>query len=159
MLRQLGAITLASLSLLSCTHTTTTAATNNVSADQTTHTGLNAAGLTHKQTRDFLLRLQRLVNDTEMSAPQKQQQLATLIAYPLRTPGCKGAHCPTINNAETLVRQFHTVFTQDTLKAIAKQDSSRLFINYQGVMIGRGQVWYGFPSSHATTIKIIAINH
>lgn len=62
------------------------------------------------------------------------------IAYPLRV-NHKGK-TTVYNNSEQLQPDFNKVFTKPILAAIIKQDPFELFANFQGVMIGGGQVWF-----------------
>ncbi|SFG13721.1 hypothetical protein SAMN05660649_00828 [Desulfotomaculum arcticum] len=49
----------------------------------------------------------------------------------------------TIKNAEEMLKQYDTVFTLNVKKAVAEQKVDNLFVNYMGVMVGNGQLWFG----------------
>lgn len=113
----------------------------------------NISGLSPNQACRFLKTLQ--------TAAQKDQKqtIAKLVKYPLRQPGCVPSskkRCPTINNQAAFLAHFDTLMTADTMKAINQQTCKNLFYNYQGVMIGSGEAWFG-PVKNS--IKIIALNH
>lgn len=70
------------------------------------------------------------------AAAKDADALSKLASYPLRV-GKKDR----IKNETVLKRKFSKVFTPKVLNAIAKLNRNDLFCNYQGVMVGDGEVW------------------
>lgn len=115
----------------------------------------NIAGVTPQQACTFLKTLQRTI------AKHQPQQLAALIAYPIRYPGCVDTTdhtCPKITSATALLKNYEHFIRPAAKSAILKQSCADLFYNYQGVMIGNGEVWFGPVGTDDNSIKIIAIN-
>lgn len=61
-----------------------------------------------------------------------------------------------ISSADEFLENFDYIFNQNVVDAIKNQSYDSLFVNYEGVMIGDGEVWI---SSVDGKIKIIAINN
>jgi hypothetical protein len=98
----------------------------------------------------FFLHLQTIV------AKDDRQAVADAINYPI-TVKVKGRRVKLRSKAE-LLRQYAAVFNQQVKQALAKQQAGDLFVNYQGVMIGRGEIWFNqLPDRQV--LKIIAINN
>jgi hypothetical protein len=49
----------------------------------------------------------------------------------------------TIASAASCEKNYERIFTPRVIDAIGKQQFADLFVNYQGVMIGRGEIWFG----------------
>jgi hypothetical protein len=67
--------------------------------------------------------------------------LAPYIEYPFIARSPKGNIV--IRSAGDLTRVFRRIFTEPVRSAILSQSLEDAFSNYQGVMIGNGQVWIG----------------
>lgn len=61
-----------------------------------------------------------------------------------------------ISSADEFLENFDHIFNQNVVDAIKNQSYDGLFVNYQGVMIGNGEVWLSIVNDE---IKIIAINN
>ena len=83
-----------------------------------------------------------------------KQKVAGLVHYPLEVNLVKG-HRVVRTKAE-LVKDYDAIFTPATRTAIEQQVPACLFANYQGVMIGDGEVW--FEEQQDGTMKIKALN-
>ena len=105
--------------------------------------------------RGFLSRLQSAVRANDKKA------VANLAALPLRVNFASGAR--TYRDRKSIERDFDRIFTQRVKQAILSQRADRLFTNYQGAMIGDGQVWFdqtcrNDSCSPAGPVRIKAIN-
>ena len=49
----------------------------------------------------------------------------------------------TINNAQEMLANYDSVFTENVKKAVAGEKVEDLFVNAQGVMVGNGELWLG----------------
>jgi hypothetical protein len=96
----------------------------------------------------FLVRLQHIVKSGE------KNRFASLIRYPIRI--LDGKHSVEISSASDFVDKYLSIITPEVRQAILMQSASCLFANGQGMMIGRGQLWFQKQSSGA--LKIIVIN-
>ena len=70
------------------------------------------------------------------------QAVARLIHYPLRIND--SLHTTWIRNPRQFQRLYRSILTPPIRAAILAQIGDSLFANWQGVMIGRGQVWMNF---------------
>jgi hypothetical protein len=115
----------------------------------------NAAGITDAAAADkFFTSLQRAV------ALNQKSKVALMVSFPLRVRA-GGGHM-TLKHPSALLRHYNVVFNRKVKRALATQRSANLFSNWQGVMIGRGEIWFnqmpGKPDKPAV-FKITAINN
>ena len=67
-----------------------------------------------------------------------RRSVCDVIEYPLHLePGV------TIRNASQCVQRYGEIFTKYVTDAVTAQEFGELFVNSGGLMIGRGQVWFG----------------
>ncbi|AZN42898.1 hypothetical protein [Paenibacillus albus] len=86
-----------------------------------------------------------------------QAEVASHILYPLKVNGKSGTQL--YQTRADFVQHYDTIITEPVKKAIAKQAVDQLFVNYQGVMVGNGEMWFGGSADEKQVIGIIAINH
>jgi hypothetical protein len=98
--------------------------------------------------KDFLMDIQAA------AIAQDRPAIAALVHYPFTTYD-SGEPLKTYDTAEELLNDFDQVITPAVIKAMAEASYDDLFVNYQGVMLGNGQVWLQ-PFDEG--IKIRAIN-
>lgn len=86
--------------------------------------------------------------------------IANHIHYPLKTT-LDGKTSVTIKNAEQLTANFDRIFHPEFKNNIASLCSCNLFTNYQGAMLGNGQIWMNVIGSPAGKFahRITAINN
>ena len=87
----------------------------------------------HKRYRDVFDRLKQGVASGDKAA------VAALVNYPLEVTieGKKRK----IGKASEFVDAWDGMFTADVVQAVAKQEYRDVFVNWQGLMVGDGQVW------------------
>jgi hypothetical protein len=87
--------------------------------------------------------------------------VAELVGYPISVSinGRKTA----IRNARAFIANYDAIMTPDIVATIKNQRYEDLFVNYQGVMFGRGQVWVNGVcrdnACKALDVKVITIQH
>jgi hypothetical protein len=91
------------------------------------------AGLEESAVHAFLTELQAAVRAGNAS------KLADLVSYPL--PVNTGGHADAIRTKAQFVKRYSDIIDSVTAKAILNQRFEDLFSNWQGVMIGSGNVW------------------
>jgi hypothetical protein len=101
-----------------------------------------------QKSRAFLAELQTAVHDGD------KNKVASVISYPLLV--IHGSHRTRIKTKAQFIAEFNTIFDPHVQKAIAQQSAQCLFGNYQGAMIGNGEVW--FSQQPNGTMKIITVN-
>jgi hypothetical protein len=108
----------------------------------------------HDPYRTFLRELQAAV------AADQRTQVAAMVSYPLSAK--IDGHRIRIRSTRQFLSHYEELLPQTTRALIAAQSYEELFVNSQGVMIGRGQVWFSGVCSDELcskrTIRIIALN-
>jgi len=74
-------------------------------------------------------------------AKDQRNQVASMVNYPLRVNLSNGRTMK-VANSSALLKTYENVFTPKVKSAIAEQDESDLFAKADGIMIGRGEVWF-----------------
>lgn len=98
----------------------------------------------------FFRRLQTAV------ARNERAEVAGMVAYPLRVR--VDGRTVVLRNKADLLRRYSQVFNRRVRQALAGQKADRLFVNWQGVMIGNGQIWFNQqPGGRA--FRIIAMDN
>jgi hypothetical protein len=114
------------------------------------------AGLTRPEVTLVLSELQTAVASGDAARVSK------LVQFPLTVNGKPGP-----KNPREFIRDFDTVFTDVVRAAVLKQSVERLFANWRGLMIGRGEVWLSGICDHGSSpdtcensrILVISINN
>jgi hypothetical protein len=101
-----------------------------------------------KRSRAFLAELQQAVSSGN------KNKVAAMVAYPLLVIH-KGRKTH-IKTKSAFLSSYGTIFDEHVRKAVAQQTSKCLFGNYQGAMIGNGEVWLAEQANG--TMKIITVN-
>ena len=103
---------------------------------------------TAKAARAFLADLQAAVQAND------KEKIAGMISYPLNfIHGGKRVRIP---DKQIFLARYDGIFDERVRTAILKQSSHCLFGNYQGEMIGNGEVW--FSEMGDGSVKIITVN-
>jgi hypothetical protein len=99
----------------------------------------------------MLAAIQKAVRDGDKNA------LASMVAYPIKT--YFSGKPRTIKNRRTFVKHYGEIIDRKVKDAVARQQAADLFANYQGVMIGDGQIWFGPRKTGSRKLHIIAITN
>ena len=116
----------------------------------------SVAGLDEPGVRGFLEELKQAV------AGGKRAMLAGMIAYPLNVS--KGGKRMVIRNKADFINRYGRIITSGVAGAVSGAEPANLSVNYQGVRIGRGEVWFAAvaegkgPGKGGYRIKVVAIN-
>lgn len=94
-----------------------------------------------------------------VAASGDRQNFASLVRYPFSLYD-DGKATATYPDATAFLKDYDQIVTQNVLDAISQAEYADLFINYQGAMIGNGQVWFYGSGDDASTGRILisAIN-
>jgi hypothetical protein len=95
----------------------------------------------------FFLELKKAVEKDE------RDKVILLVDYPINVL-IKGRRTRLRNKAE-LLKNYDSIFNKNVKQALAKA-SAPSFVNYQGVMIGDGEIWFNLIKDK---LKITAINN
>lgn len=102
----------------------------------------------HERFEVFFTELQQAVADDDEAG------LAEMVAYPISV-NIEGASTEIADEA-AFASNFDEIVTADIKDAVTSQSYEDLFANWQGIMIGDGEVWFSLVDD---TVKIITINN
>ncbi|HBN85272.1 MAG TPA: hypothetical protein DDZ89_15680, partial [Clostridiales bacterium] len=94
---------------------------------------------------------------------QEQVQLdhreivAEYIAYPIQV-NMDGSRV-NIENEDEFVNNYNKIFTEAVKKAFLEQDVKETFVNYKGVMVGNGELWFNMLEGTKHKYSIYGINN
>jgi hypothetical protein len=103
---------------------------------------------TARAARAFLAELQAAVQAND------KEKIAGMISYPLNF--IHDGRRSRIRDKQTFLARYNNIFTEHIRKTILRQSAHCLFGNYQGEMIGDGEVW--FSEMDNGSVKIITVN-
>jgi hypothetical protein len=89
-------------------------------------------------------------------AKDDRSKVASMINYPLFVQ-ISGRKVKLQKSADVL-KQYDVVFNHRVKEAVAQQKVEELFVNWQGVMIGNGEIWFN-QLSNSKKVRITAINN
>jgi len=108
----------------------------------------------HEQYHAFFEKLKKAVAEND------KQTVASMVDYPFKAR--INGKAVTIRDAAHFAADYDKVFTAKVKEAVANQTYEKLFANWQGVMIGDGEVWFsGICNNDACeqqTVRITAVN-
>jgi hypothetical protein len=109
----------------------------------------------HAQYQAVFAALQKAVAGHEAAT------VANLIDYPINVS--VGGKRRTIKSARDFVNQYNAIMSPSIAKVVVDQKYEDLFVNYRGVMFGRGQVWLNGicrdKACKAFDVKVTAIQN
>ncbi len=116
----------------------------------------SVAGLTDREVEGFLDSLKAAV------ANDDRQAVAVMVRYPIRVQ--LDGSGTMVASADDFVRRYPDIMTDHVRGSVLAQEVAELFVNWQGVMVGQGEVWfsavYDDPrDDDAYELKVIAINN
>ncbi len=114
-----------------------------------TDAALDAAFGSHEPYRHFFETLQKAV------AADDRKAVAAMVDYPFQARINDKA--TRLKDAAHFVADYEKIVTPKVKQAVANQTYATLFANWQGVMIGDGEVWFSGIGGN-DKIKITAIN-
>jgi len=77
----------------------------------------------------------------EALSSDAKELIADSVLYPLRVNNKDGYI--EINDKEEFISSYDEIFTDKVMSALRNQTIEDLFVNYQGVMVGNGEIWFG----------------
>lgn len=106
---------------------------------------------------DFLLEIQ------DSLRTEDKEKLASLVYYPITINSFDGNNDKEIQNAEEFIANYEKIVTPQWKEIILSQEPARLFTNWQGVMVSRGELWFTAvcidKSCQDSKLYIVTINH
>ncbi|MDF2684620.1 MAG: hypothetical protein K0R47_5810 [Brevibacillus sp.] len=106
------------------------------------------AGITDPQAFEtFYGKLQKWVSKGNKEA------IARYVQYPLRVN--KDGQSRFVANEKQFVTEYDQIMTEKVRHALQQQDVKQTFVNYQGVMVGSGELWI---RQNGDKFVIVAVN-
>lgn len=106
---------------------------------------------------DFFLEIQHSLRTDD------KEKLASLVYYPITIYRFEGDNDKEIQNAEEFIANYEKIVTPEWKDIILSQEPVRLFTNWQGAMVSRGELWFTAicidKSCQDSTLYIVTINH
>ena len=99
--------------------------------------------------RRFLADLKAAVHE------ENKKKMGSMILYPLSVAMGSGEKELEIRNSDQFLLAYRTVISPRIRKVLESQDPECLFANREGIMVGRGEVWFRLQSDGK--FKIISI--
>ena len=94
-------------------------------------------------------------------AANDRNKVADSILYPLRVNGwideVSGKGAKQFNRQEVM-GNYDEIFSDQVKEAFARQKTADLFVNWQGVMVGKGEAWLSVSEKAPLRYGIIAVN-
>lgn len=103
----------------------------------------------HVPYRNFFERLKQAIANNDRAA------VAAMIDYPFRAR--IGGKSVTLRDPAHFIAEFDRIVTARVRQAVLDQQYETLFANWQGVMIGDGEIWFSAVGKKGE-IRITAIN-
>jgi hypothetical protein len=100
---------------------------------------------------------QMFANVQQAIAAGDQTLVANYGLYPVRVNYADGAS-EQIADAKQFIAKYDKIITPSVIKAMKDQAVAKLFVNWQGVMAGAGQMWFGATGDSPQRYGIIAVN-
>jgi hypothetical protein len=110
---------------------------------------LDASMGEHRPYAEFFAALQKAINADDKAA------VAAMVNYPFVVYSKGGSQ--QIKDAKHFLANYDRLITPKVKAAVAKQTYATLFTNWQGVMIGDGEIWFSGVGDNLD-VKIITIN-
>lgn len=109
------------------------------------------AGIDHPdQFNVFFTSVQKAVADGD------KEQVADAVLYPLRVNA--NGTSQNYKDKAAFLADYDSIMTDSVKKALTDQKLDTLFVNYKGVMVGNGEIWFGVSPDAKDKYGIIAIN-
>jgi hypothetical protein len=102
------------------------------------------AEVTIEMVQNFLAELKNAVRNNNA------EKFAQLISYPLHC--YNSGKLVIISNKEEFVKSYASLINNDIKNLILSSNIDNIFINYKGIMLGRGEIWFD-PSIGIFTIN------
>jgi len=69
-------------------------------------------------------------------AKGEKEKVAEYVNYPLTSANI------TVNSKEEFIKNYDSIITEEVKNALINQKVEETFVNYKGVMVGNGQIWF-----------------
>ncbi len=84
----------------------------------------------------------------------RKKEVVAMLSYPIGA-WINGAYV-TFANAAALLKEYDQIFNERVKRALHDQNPNALVVSSQGIMVGRGEIWFG---PYRKAIRVFAINN
>ncbi|MGF7049986.1 hypothetical protein J2T13_004509 [Paenibacillus sp. DS2015] len=117
----------------------------------TTTNRYEVAGIDYPQEfESFFSKVQKRVADGNKSG------VAELVNYPINVNS--NGKTAIIKTKQQFINEYDQIMTDQVKKALKNQKVQNTFVNYKGVMVGDGEIWFNVSNQDPHTFYIYAIN-
>jgi hypothetical protein len=114
-----------------------------------------ATGMEEGEVKSFFKAIQNAVKQNDATV------LSLMISYPLTLKDLAG-HSVKVHNSKEFIANYPSFASSNWRRAVMRQKYEELFSNWQGLMIGRGEIWFNGicrnQSCSQRELKITGIN-
>ncbi|MCC3377168.1 hypothetical protein [Cohnella sp. REN36] len=89
-------------------------------------------------------------------AADDAEKVAEYILFPLAVN--HDGESVQVKTKEAFIKQCADIFTDNVKQALASQKKEDLFVNFKGVMVGDGAIWFGATADQPQRLGVIAVN-
>lgn len=101
--------------------------------------------------------VEKFFNDLQEAVGKNERaKVTSMVAYPIKVR--MGRHIIMLRKKSDLLEKYDSVFNRKIKEAVRKQKVTELFVNWRGVMIGNGEIWFN-QLDDSKNIRITAINN
>jgi hypothetical protein len=116
---------------------------------------VKVTGMDEGEVKSFFEAIQNAVKQNDATA------LSLMISYPLTLRDIEG-HSVKVRNSKNFIANYPNFASSNWRGAVMRQKYEQLFSNWQGLMIGRGEIWFNGicrnQSCSQRELKITGIN-
>ena len=118
---------------------------------QTAANPYDVAGITDPEKFNEIFR-----NVQDLAAKDDKQGLAEYVLYPMLLN--KDGKNEKIADQKAFIANYDRIFTMHVKAALQHQKTEKLFVNYKGVMVGEGEVWFGVTDKGDIGIRSVNLS-
>ena len=93
----------------------------------------------------------------ELVSRDDKEKVAEYVLYPLNVN--HNSVTRVIHTKQEFIKEYDTIMTNEVKQALLHQNVKDTFVNYKGVMVGNGEIWFGVSLASDNKYGIIAINN
>jgi hypothetical protein len=95
-------------------------------------------------------------NVQDLAAKDDKQGLAEYVLYPMLLN--KDGKNEKIADQKAFIANYDRIFTMHVKAVLQHQKTEKLFVNYKGVMVGEGEVWFGVTDKDDIGIQSVNLS-
>jgi hypothetical protein len=93
----------------------------------------------------------------DLVSKEDKKAVAEYVAYPIKVM-INGTKTELLDEA-TFIKNYDSIMTKEVIDALLNQKAEDMFVNYKGVMVGQGEIWFNKIEGTKHTYSIYGINN